>query len=273
MGKHKVTAVLTHHLNRNQHYLDLALKSLLAQENVDLEIIVVASCIEDPVIPSGVKVLRVPHTMLSTEAYMTGIVNARDDSLFFIIANDDIIASKWAVAHLANQCWNEATKETHPIILNSFSNDGYGTLHFTNPLIKHPTENLYLPMHADVPFDLIEPYYYPILNYVHVCDVITVSGVNCFYFTMIPKAVWQAVGGLDMDICGKQKSSHEDVDFCMRARQKGIACLNTFGSFVWHFGGASVKHTMTQQDRIEGRKAYCEKWKIPYEGFSIPNQP
>lgn len=261
---HKITAVLTHHLNKNQKYLSACLQSLILQEGVDLEIIVMASTLEEPQVPDDprIKVVRIPHTTYTTAAYSQGYEMARLDSKYFMCLNDDLILAKNACRVMAETCGD------NQVILNSFSNDGLGSLFLAYPYFKDK-QGKTLEITHQMSFEQVEPYIEAIQDFPEGANIVIKTQTNCFFATMIPRSVYERVGGLDVEGCGKYYSSHEDTDFCFRAAKLGIPCLLTFRTFIWHFGGVTVQYTMSNQDRKKGRKAFCQKWGIPYDENAV----
>jgi len=60
-----------------------------------------------------------------------------------------------------------------------------------------------------------------------------------FYCTLIPREVVEKVGILDQGF----KSGCEDLDYCKRIKTQGYRVVQTYDSWVFHFGGKTRKNT------------------------------
>jgi GT2 family glycosyltransferase len=84
--------------------------------------------------------------------------------------------------------------------------------------------------------------------------------VLAFYCVMIPRAVWQEIGGLDESY---GTGFFEDDDYCQRVRQTGRSILCAEDVFVHHELSAAFDLVDQESRRVlfEGNKAYYEsKW-------------
>lgn len=85
-----------------------------------------------------------------------------------------------------------------------------------------------------------------------------------FYCTLLPRAVVNSVGPLDENFL----SGDEDLDYCKRIHDRGHRIVQTFDSFVFHFGGKTRKvsegenHQLHHDQDQENHAYFIKKWGI-----------
>lgn len=95
-----------------------------------------------------------------------------------------------------------------------------------------------------------------------------------FYCTLMPRAVINKVGPLDE----RFKSGDEDLDYCKRIRDIGYRTVQTFDSWVFHFGGKTRKqseradHVLHHQEDQENHVYFLKKWGVPASDAIFRNE-
>lgn len=78
----------------------------------------------------------------------------------------------------------------------------------------------------------------------------------CIYATLIPQTLVEAVGDWDENF----KVGQDDLDYSLRAHQKGFGTMSVLNALCWHFGGSTVKTTLNQTMRYENVLYFKAKW-------------
>ncbi len=161
------------------------------------------------------------------------------DSKYVMILNDDVIVSKGWLKNMVEAC----TEGVGAVGL--FSNCDKGWLHNYDVNIGgvefQPGTNTY---------EEIEPIIPQIYEYESGKTEIKEQEWVAYYATLIPRAVIDDVGVLDEEFT----NSGEDVDHCKRIRKMGYKILQTYKSFIFHFGAVSRK-LLEQEDEGSYQKA------------------
>ena len=243
----KVTAIVLHHLNQNQGYLDLCLDAMSKQEGVDLEVLVMASCPEVPEFKDfkGLKVTMIPNNYSTAKATNEGAKIARPDSEYLWLCNDDIIPAKSAARIMAQ------TVSVEPVILNPVCPTENGFYFRWNLEIGGkimPRFNTLEDVSSEMVDDILEA---------QMPSIQFPIPFNCFHATMMRRDLFDKVGGIDE----RYRNQQEDKDFCWTAmKHHNASCWITTGAFVFHFGGVSAKYTITDAMREQGVQTLNEKW-------------
>lgn len=245
-----VSVIVCHHLPENRKYLDACLRSLEAQEGVDIEVILVHDNYTPDGLPSWAQVHRVPDGYRWVHKVNVGVKKSDPKSKYLLLLNDDAILAKHTIASMAAKAGN------NPVILNPMSQCDNGWI-FHTPITLRPKEGgskrLDKRFYA---FEELEHFQDAIIHYPRGPELVVQAPYVCFYATMIPRVVWNAVGELD-ESC---KTSHDDEDYCLRARNLGIQSLIDFESFALHFGGATSSTTTSEEDRMATHSYFDKKW-------------
>jgi glycosyltransferase involved in cell wall biosynthesis/predicted SAM-dependent methyltransferase len=152
---------------------------------------------------------------------------------YVVLLNDDTIVSRnWLT------CLMHEGKKPGIACVNPFSNCDQGWLHHER--IQVGGKNLRPAMKLEQIQDILPAIY----SWQHP-KVVQDREWVAFFSTLIKKEVIEKVGTLDETF----QSGCEDVDFCKRATKEGYRCLQTYDSWVFHFGG--VTREMTQKEDPE----------------------
>lgn len=96
-----------------------------------------------------------------------------------------------------------------------------------------------------------------------------------FYATLIPRAVIDRIGLLDEGF----KSGDEDLDYCKRIGDAGYRIVQTFDSWIFHFGGKTRKnsersdHVLHHQEDRDNHDYFTKKWGMPPSNELFRNLP
>ena len=239
----KISAIVATYSEKSQPYLNLCLKSLRAQESVDLEIIVVSSGEYKPdVIRSfGDKINHVHSAdrLHYPSAIMRGAKEVRSSTDFLVLVNDDTIANRFALWKMA------AALKAYPNgVLNPLCNDQLGLSYVVPPIMSGDfviDKRQYRLDEMPAGFDD---------KIIKTMDS-TLTGIvidhrfNALYFTMMEKSIFKAVGGLDQAF----RTGEDDVDFALRARENGCWLGHLLDAFVFHFSGQTADRERSREDR------------------------
>jgi GT2 family glycosyltransferase/glycosyltransferase involved in cell wall biosynthesis len=148
-------------------------------------------------------------------------------SPYVCLLNDDTIVGKGWLNALMHEAMKPGVGAVGP-----FSNCDRGWLH---------DEMIVVEGHSLVPdmkVEVLEPILAKIQDYRHKKVVVERKWV-AFYCTLIPRAAIEKVGMLDEGFL----SGDEDVDYSKRLREAGYRVLQTWDSWVFHFGGKTRKQS------------------------------
>jgi len=206
-------------------------------------------------------ILKPKKSLNFSESINAGIRNSKNNKIF--IANDDIILSKKTVERLADKC-DENT------ICGPDSNCNVGWI--TDQPYTVKGVRLLPAMLPNQVEEIIEDIY----NIVPTNDKIP-KYVDwlAFFATMIHRKTIEDVGLLDENFIYDK----EDLDFCVRAKEKGKKFLYCLNSYCFHFGGVSrkVKHKELGMKHLEDNSKnetyFQEKYKLDKKiiGFYCSN--
>lgn len=262
----KVCSVVIHHETKNKPYFDLTMKSLAAQIGVEHEVIV--SCTTEApldfpdeckgMIDKGtIKVLHLPHSTSPEVALNMGFKMADPTSEHYIMLNDDVILSKYAL-HTMSETIGDNTK----LILNAWSNCDTGWLYFGCPNVEKNGKRLRFA--KQMRLSQIEGFEQELINIPKLNPVVVEVPFLCFYATMMHRDLFKSVGGNDE----RFHTGQSDQFFCLKARRDFDAkCRVTFETFIFHFGGVTVESRFTDETRMKSELNY--RSILQQEGFSV----
>jgi len=196
-----------------------------------------------------VVILKPKKPLNFSESINAGIKNSTNDKIF--IANDDIIISKQTLERLANKC-DENT------VTGPDSNCNYGWM--TN---KHYTIKGVPLLPAMLPKQ-IKGIVGEIYDIVPTDDNKPIeTDWLAFFATMVHRKSFDQVGLLDENFVYDK----EDLDWCVRAKERGKKFLYCFDSYCFHFGGISrkVKHEELGMKHLEDNAKNEEYFKNKYK--------
>lgn len=246
-----VSVIVCHHLPENRKYLDACLRSLEAQVGVDIEVLLMTDNYVPQDLPNYVQHHIVPDGSRWVGKVNLGVPKTDPRSKYLMILNDDVILSKYAIATMSRKTGDGG------VIMNPMSNCDNGWLYHT-PIELVTDAGPYFPL---------DKRFYESLEELHGLEWLIVAkppGPNvvipvpyvCFYATLIPRSVWNSVGPLDLQC----RLSHDDEDYCYRARNIGIQSMVDLESFIFHFGGRTSSKTDTDPERAETHAYFNKKW-------------
>lgn len=244
-----VSVVLCHHDPANRKYLDACVKSLWWQEGVDIEVILISSYFVVG-LPNNVKQTVAPEGYRWVHKANLGVSLTDPKSKYLLLLNDDVILAKHTIESMSRKLGDFG------LILNPMSQCDNGwlfnakiTLTRYDEVCKDLTKRFYA-------FEELQGFVDSVIHHPRGMNLLHPENYVCFYATMIPRAVWNAVGPLDE----KCRTSHDDEDYCYRAKKLGIISAIDFESFALHFGGATSASTTTDADREETHSYFNQKW-------------
>jgi glycosyltransferase involved in cell wall biosynthesis len=169
-----------------------------------------------------VVILKPKRSLNFSESINAGVKNSDNPKIF--IANDDIIISKQTIERLASKC--DPNTVTGPE-----SNCNLGWL--TNQVFTAGDVRLVPTMTLDQVSHVIDKIYDIVPNSKDTKELQWLA----FFATMVHRKCFDDVGLLDeMFIYDK-----EDLDWCVRAGQKGKIFVYDYSAYCFHFGGVSRK--------------------------------
>lgn len=251
----KITTVVTTFDDNIGKYLDVTLESILRQEDVDNEIILVSSQNIDPVIPNNVKLFKQPREKTNCQNVNFGFRQARPESTLFFTVNDDVILGKQSLYVMAEYA------QRLNLIMGALSNTDLGWMYATDFIFLDKNGN-----HVSVPktctFKEVESIHESIMtsSFVNIgLPMLWYQSVLCTYANMFPRKVWEDLGGYDEVNLG---SGATDIDICWRARDKGIRCAITTQAFALHMGGVTSSKTIDSDKRLRDKELFKKKWGV-----------
>lgn len=261
MLQNKLSIVVVTYLEKNQKHLDLCLDTIFKQDlPIDYEIILVSSGEYKPthVISERIKHFHLDERHHYPEGINYGVSKTDPNSKYLLLANDDLLFSKNSIMNMI------MTLGDNELILNPMSTcDNFWRYHTHIQYLKYdkPKElnkRFYL-------YDELEPDFSDIFNnsvqkefgllFVPYC---------CLYGTLMPRKVWDKVGGLDPAF----KTGQDDVDFGYRAKMHGIRSAVCMHAFILHFGGRTADFALDDNHRNYNISYFTKKWRGHSEIFS-----
>lgn len=246
--KPSISLIIGTYSENNQPYLDLCLKSLSKQSDVDLEIVVVSSGDYVSKIPPLPNVKhhhsyeRLHYPAAITKGYE--LCEKRD---LVVLSNDDVILHVDCLKHMAFEIDKH---DKDKLILNPFSN-GENKKAYDFPWIPYPNYQYRL---VEISSADVESIMYK--NPIQVDGLIVEKKFLPFYFTMMKTASYDDIGGIDPTF----KTGQDDLDFSLRAIGKGYVLAYCINAFCFHFSGVAADKHLSQDDREFNVKYFHEKW-------------
>lgn len=249
----KISIVITTYLEETKPYLDLCIKSI---ENLDypkekLDVVLVGRKGYAPEYPNVITVAPPQEKFHNPVGVNYGISKAHPDSEHFLMINDDTILTKNSVKNMVQYA------SGHDCLIQPISPcDNYSMYHLIFPF-RHEDKTMTLVDRFHRYKDL-EPYFDALMN----TDSVYPPGAFpqphlCMFATLIPRKVWEKVGGFDENF----KTGQDDIDYCKRVKNAGFNLNLALDVLIWHFGGVSADKTMDQSLRQESIKYFYQKWK------------
>ncbi len=154
------------------------------------------------------------------------------------LVNDDTILTKESLKRLVAKTLDQ------PTVVQPISNDGGPPSKF--PFQQYREEML---IHQDRMMNMDSPF-------VDYSPQILPLEFACMFFTLIPRVIYEAVGGIDINY----HSGQDDIDMCLRIRIAGYPIVLALDSLVWHASGVSADSTVDYKTRKENIVYFKNKW-------------
>jgi len=198
-------------------------------------------------------ILKPKESLNFSESINAGVRNSSNDKVF--IANDDIIISKQTVERLAEHCdENTITGPDSNCNLGWMTNKHYTVkgVALKPAMLPKQIEGIVEDIYEIVPTDDNKPK-----------EVDWVA----FFATMVHRKAFNDVGLLDENFVYDK----EDLDWCVRAKEKGKKFLYCFDSYCFHFGGVSrkVKHEELGMKHLEDNEKNEAYFKEKYSPKNV----
>jgi len=245
-----VTVLLTHHLDENRKYVDLALKSVLASEGIEFEVILLCDTDTVPEVPPSVLVVHDNRLDTATKKVHHGIKLAHPASKYFLLLSDDVIVSKDMIANMVK--WQDPEMG---FIMNPLSNSDIGGRILIN-LQASREDGKTVQLKPDMDYSDMEGFTHCVQNFGVSIPMLVRQPWVSFFCTMIPRKVWEIAGPLDEAL----EYRHNDEDLCLRAERLGIPTLINFSAFAFHFGTKTLYKAAKPGEMDEASRHFARKW-------------
>lgn len=251
----EISVIIPHHLNENDRYLQQTLLSLSNVDHDRIEVLVTSSAPNKPFVPNWANLVWPMESKHYSEKINKSVALTNPESKYIVLGSDDLIFTPNCIEIMAEICGDYA------VILNATSNcDNHyffeGEIKVNGKVIpRFPTDEEITP-------DIISSIMSASSRSTIEIKQMFKQRYVCFYLTMIPRKVLDMVGPLDENF----KTGYEDVDYCIRAQQKGIQCCITPNAFVLHLAGRTSSKAMTEQDKAHNPEYFKQKHGFYFQG-------
>lgn len=245
-----ISIIITHALSSSNSYLELCLESLRRQ-NIPKEVIVVSSAHEPPPVPDFVKLFWEPEPSSYAEKINFGIAKSDPNTPYILLGQDDLVFGKDCIASMIEGCGKNLC------LITPLSNCDNSWLYHANfELMNEKGERLILPRFFKK--ELLENFEEAAMSCQTNLKALFPATSICLYSCLMPRLVWDIVGGLDP----QYQNGCEDSDFVYHAKQKGFNSFVSAGSFVIHFGGVSSSKMVRKEENDRNYLYFKQKWGI-----------
>lgn len=248
-----VTILVFHHLDINVPYLHLALEGIRRQ-HVYSEVIVLSSAPTKPPISAAYKIVHDPELNTATKKVIAGTKMMDPRSKYLLLHSDDVVLSEYALASMLR------ATEHSPMVVGPLSNSDNGTRYLSDLMVQNQMgeKKILIPDMAIEEFRGFEDPIFKFTAPAHGRLFLMQQPWICFFCVLIPKVIWDKVGGLDEAL----DSRHNDTDFCYRATQAGFISVIDAGAFALHFGTRTLSRSCLPGEQDRATKHFREKWGI-----------
>lgn len=257
LNSSRVSIIIQTWLPENRKYLDLCIRSI---RNLDypqdlLEIIIVARPSYMPEYP-GCRTVEpgLGDQYFASSGYNFGYSISDPRSKYIFSINDDVCLTRNSLRFMVEDLGDNFALMTG--IAPSEQNASY---FYRFPVIRDNTEYIFdkqnyryedcAHLHEEM---LNAPSYYP--------WGITIVPFICMFATLIPRKVYEKIGGFDEGFRG----GPDDIDYSNRVLAEGGVLLTALHSLIWHFGSVTITHTCPAERWIYNMDYFRKKWgKFP----------
>lgn len=231
MSEPKVSIIVTSYCPESAKYLELCVRSIRNLSYKNLETIIVGRPDYKPVFNQCKTISPPEQDFWNGRGINYGVEHSSGD--YLLIINDDVILTKDCIQPLIG----------HAEFCNVMpvSNDQQGRYYFP----------LFGPTSIE---EALEKEREWMNSFSHYPPGIILADTLCLYAHMVSKKIWDKVGPMD------DNSGLIDIDWCMRVKQSGHHNVIAIDSFVIHFGGSSVEHTLDTAKRVKQKEQFKLKW-------------
>lgn len=242
-----VSVIIPHHLNENDEYAKWCVKSVLASEGVDLEVIFVSDA-PNWIIPADDSRLLVQHDFDQslgnvTRKFKKGVELSKGGLIMLI--SDDVMVSKHTIAAMANDIGGD-------VIRGCASNCDSTTRYMAKYRLGD------LPITLKMNMEDLKGQQQKIIDWPRMTSVLFPQPWLSFYCTMFPRKVLEDVGDFDESLDVR----YNDVDFCSRAAKLGYLCVIHMGVFALHFGDKTLPKVTTPEMYAAADESYRNKYRV-----------
>lgn len=247
-----ITVIIPFHNIENQNYLDLCLKSLNSNYIFEsLKVVVISSAEKEPEVDQSLFILdHNPDLKHFSQKINYGISKYPND--LYLIGNDDLVFSKMSIA-----CMSHLSRKENAVV-NPMSN--CDDINFYKPKFYFSVDKGTEPVETiEMMFD---SKYQDILNDGSMkLNFPNIRALRLkFFCTMIPHSVISKVGLLDENYT----TGWEDVDYCVRCREKSVPTLLATNAYVHHFSSKSIYRLSMEEKykrHIINQDYFLNKWQ------------
>lgn len=176
------------------------------------------------------------------------------DCKYVLLCNDDVMLQKDCLESMIKTM----NQVTIPVIMEPLSNCDNGKL-YVHPIVLKKDESAAALSRMHYKFDEIEPIKQTIVEGEFLFKMPGVQFVEwiAFYCALIRKEHYDLIGGIDPVF----KTGKDDLDFSIRAAQKGIMSTVCTDAFCFHYAGITSSKVLTEKDRDFNEEYFKEKYK------------
>ena len=255
MNHPKVSLIITTWLESSKKYLDLCIESVrnLNYDLDSLEVLIIGKKSYQPQYAGCKTIAPDSDQFYPAHGINFGMRHASPDSKYFFICNDDVILTQNCLTRLV-----DFTRE-NKILVNPTSPCDNGTAcHLIFGFYNQKKQFVQMP-HTSYTYEQLAPVAIDLMN----AESLYPAGLVrqyflCIYATLIPRIAYEAIGEWDEGF----KTGQDDLDYSLRAKEKGFECVTCLDALVWHFSGVTVEKTLNPQMRRDNIMYFKNKWNF-----------
>lgn len=254
----KVSIIVPTWLEKNKKFLDLAIESIknLNYPKEALEVIIVGKKSYQPQYEGVTTVAPDSDYFYAPEGLNFGFRAASKDSEYFFMMNDDVMLTKDSIFRMIQSEKTKFEETGHHSVFNALSPcDNY---RLYDVLVGYRSEGKPVFMTKQLyQYEEMAPIKDTLIN---AQSFYPFGRINmpflCMFATLIPRSAWELVGEFDENF----KTGQDDIDWCFRAQNKGIALVVALDAVIWHFGGITSSETIKNDMRVTNVEYFVKKW-------------